>query len=712
MPGQFRVPISTRFAPSQYRNAITHEIFLQKETIAVSPSDMLRPDLLVDVGAPVHQLVIRDAFEQLENEERLYAHWMRELVYAHSLDTSIVEQLFRAAFHGARIIMQQVSPESEGIKYLKRQTGVDDESLERFLEYAATVLANLGNYNVQHGYGGRKLLPRLDQDALKALCNVSERALFLCEFLADAIFAESPAAIGYPDEHGMSNYYPSPSTITKNELTAHLELRNTRLRKAAKGDETEYELMIASESTVPPSEGQLAHLDLGNCKVRLVYGDYSEPLQKMCTCPGRARQYSGSDVRDQYLQSLIVSLRSGNIEDHKKASISWLQDKEPAVETWSGFLESGRDPSGIQCEFEAFVTVKDKSWTKAFDELAEISGEFIASLPWVKVLGPASLGDFENEKFARPSFVALNLLCYCASNVWTGITGPGYDEVTSRHGPKNLTFSNRVSANGIEREKDYILEKDMELFPGHELLGHGCGKVFKENEGQCNFDPSNPPICPITNTPISSWYRPGETPELEQSLIDTLLSKTTTAIKDILFIGYLSIASVGVRALESYDLDRQVLAPLILVDKADITQKWGQAHDRARFGLLKCLHEAGDGFLDVEASLQPEPSLKLNMDVEEIESVGKRAVGDLILRLQVYKATRNQVAGTEIFTHLTAVDGKYTEWARIANARRKPRTLFIHPNTILNKEGAVELVEYPASKEGLIQSWLDRCIFS
>ena len=97
---------------------------------------------------------------------------------------------------------------------------------------------------------------------------------------------------------------------------------------------------------------------------------------------------------------------------------------------------------------------------------------------------------------------------------------------------------------------------------------------------------------------------------------------------------------------------------------------------------------------------------------KKIESVGKQAVGDLILRLQVYKATRNQVAGTEIFTHLTAVDGKYTEWARIANARRKPRTLFIHPNTTLNKEGAVELVEYPASKEGLIQSWLDRCIFS
>ena len=76
---------------------------------------MPRTDLLVDVGAPVHQLIIRDAFEQLEHEEKLYAYWMRELVYALSLDTSMVEQISRAAFYGSRIIMQQVSPESEGI---------------------------------------------------------------------------------------------------------------------------------------------------------------------------------------------------------------------------------------------------------------------------------------------------------------------------------------------------------------------------------------------------------------------------------------------------------------------------------------------------------------------------------------------------------------------------------------------------------------------
>ena len=83
-----------------------------------------------------------------------------------------------------------------------------------------------------------------------------------------------------------------------------------------------------------------------------------------------------------------------------------------------------------------------------------------------------------------------------------------------------------MSANGAEREIDYILDDNVELFrklhstcffvqlAGHELLGHGCGKLFKEDEeGRCNFDKSSPPMCPISREPIRSWYKAGETPE-------------------------------------------------------------------------------------------------------------------------------------------------------------------------------------------------------
>jgi dipeptidyl-peptidase-3 len=45
----------------------------------------------------------------------------------------------------------------------------------------------------------------------------------------------------------------------------------------------------------------------------------------------------------------------------------------------------------------------------------------------------------------------------------------------------------------------------------HELLGHGTGKLMvEESDGKFNFDIEKPPIDPITNTPITSWYKPGQ----------------------------------------------------------------------------------------------------------------------------------------------------------------------------------------------------------
>jgi hypothetical protein len=46
----------------------------------------------------------------------------------------------------------------------------------------------------------------------------------------------------------------------------------------------------------------------------------------------------------------------------------------------------------------------------------------------------------------------------------------------------------------------------------HELLGHGCGKILQETSpGVYNFDHKNPPVSPITQKPVTSYYKPGET---------------------------------------------------------------------------------------------------------------------------------------------------------------------------------------------------------
>lgn len=46
----------------------------------------------------------------------------------------------------------------------------------------------------------------------------------------------------------------------------------------------------------------------------------------------------------------------------------------------------------------------------------------------------------------------------------------------------------------------------------HELLGHGTGRMMVEHSpGEFNFDPTKPPINPLTGEPIHSWYKPGQT---------------------------------------------------------------------------------------------------------------------------------------------------------------------------------------------------------
>jgi len=44
------------------------------------------------------------------------------------------------------------------------------------------------------------------------------------------------------------------------------------------------------------------------------------------------------------------------------------------------------------------------------------------------------------------------------------------------------------------------------------VLGHGCGKLLQETApGVFNFDKEKPPVSPLTDAPITTWYKPGQT---------------------------------------------------------------------------------------------------------------------------------------------------------------------------------------------------------
>ena len=100
---------------------------------------------------------------------------------------------YRAAFLGYRIILRQVSPESEAIydfiiaiyesckgdwKKLQTRSKVTDQALQYFLQYATQFLGNAGNYK---GFGDSKFVPRCSLEDIVALASVSAEAQQILE---------------------------------------------------------------------------------------------------------------------------------------------------------------------------------------------------------------------------------------------------------------------------------------------------------------------------------------------------------------------------------------------------------------------------------------------------------------------------------------------------------------------------------------------------
>lgn len=99
-----------------------------------------------DSPPTISQLKIEPHFSNLEDKEKWYAHYIS-----------------KASWLGTRIVLRQVSAESEKLfdiivglykavdgdfKKLASETGVAEEEVTLWLEYAAQVLGNLGNYKV------------------------------------------------------------------------------------------------------------------------------------------------------------------------------------------------------------------------------------------------------------------------------------------------------------------------------------------------------------------------------------------------------------------------------------------------------------------------------------------------------------------------------------------------------------------------------------
>ncbi|KAL1882739.1 hypothetical protein VTK73DRAFT_1259 [Phialemonium thermophilum] len=696
---------------------------------------------LADAPPSIVRLEIAKHFDALTEKQKRYAHFIS-----------------KASFAGNRIVLRQVSPESEAIydfiislykasggdfKSIARKAGVDDDGLDAFLQYATQFLGNAGNYK---SFGDSKFIPRCDEKVFAALAATSTESQHHYSATHGAIFsADKPGLLhlGFVDDGHMTTYYPDSPSITKDEIGAvaswmqekGLLPENTRLRKTK---ENNFELLIASARSSPPEEGG----DIGKeteftiqdgpfqgRTILLVYGDHAHEMKAAAEFVRKAADNAENETQRKMHLAYAKSFEEGSLLAFKDSQRFWIRDQGPAVECNIGFIETYRDPAGIRGEWEGFAAVVNQERTRAFGELVRSAPSLIPLLPWDK--------EFEKDKFLSPDFTSLEVLTFCGSGVPAGINIPNYDDIRQSEGFKNVSLGNVLSAKAPDEKIPFIAAEDLELYKKcrdaafevqvglHELTGHGCGKLLQETSpGVFNFDRASPPVSPLTGKPVTTWYNVGETwgsvfgglagayEECRAELVAMYLSCEFPVLKifgfgdgtidmnseagDILYASYLSMARAGLVSLEMWDPK---------------SQKWGQPHCQARFAILKSFLAAGDGFCRLEHSADDMSDLTIRLDRSKILTSGRQAVGDFLQKLHIFKSTADVKNGSEFFLDMSGVELDY--WgSKIRNVvlrNKQPRKVFVQANTFLDDAtGKTQCKEYDPTPEGMIQSWAER----
>ncbi|EKJ79605.1 hypothetical protein FPSE_00290 [Fusarium pseudograminearum CS3096] len=670
-------------------------------------------DVITVPKPPPCQLPVAQVFDRLSSRQQLYAHY-----------------LSRASWHGSRIIMRG------DWNNLADENAVNADQISAFLEYAGHFLYNMGNYWSE---GDQKFIPDLSHEALRKLVRASRSptAPDLLERVIEPMLSGPPYVLGYPSERAQSAYYPGDEKISKEEISSvskameehKIEPENTRLQKVMVAGRAEFRILQASTDNFPKKH--LCDIN-GLGSIYIQSGDHVAELGQVCDALNKAKDYTENDIQRQVIEHYLESFKTGTMESFRDAQKSWVQDKGPVVESIMGFVEPYRDPHGVRGEWEGFVGISDPVESHKMRQFVDQSTTFIRLLPWAVSDVNDGKGPFEKHVFVAPDYTNSHSLVFCASYSFEATNVPNYNDIRETCGFKNIVVANRMNAsNDLTRPCHYVHDSEAKRYREctyivrfvttaiHELLGHGSGKLLSETKpGQFNFDRKYPPVSPLTNKPITTWYRSGQTwtstfgaaaPSIEECramlvplyLIDDkqLLSifgyneTSDITTQDLHYNTYLQIGVEGLQGLAYYNVDERT---------------WGQALKRAHWAILHHLLLDGDGVLAVEYGAQ-EGTLTVRVDKSKLLSHGKPSLGRFLCRIHIWRCTADVSPCLEYYDKVTAVPGDHEEWRELVAKKPEPRWKFIHANTFL-KDGNVTVKEYENSNEGLIQSWVERGI--
>jgi len=686
---------------------------------------------IIPNDVPVCQLDCQKAFNALNMKEKLYCHY-----------------LSKACEEGGLIVLVQTSPESIPIFLLMQglfskegpnlrekalKDGVSESDFEALLAFAAGFYSNMGNYK---SFGDTKIVPGLTKENFWIIVKCSDayegnKAWFdeLWEKCSDDMYSLKPRRRELGIGEGVSTYYSS--NISKADISLvqdfmkeqNISPYNTRLFKT---ENEKLELRLASLALSEKVDSQdsthclLKEYTYKDRSITITRGDYSGILKRVIEHLKLAKTYAANENEVCMIENYIRCFTYGSIESHKEGSRYWIRDKGPIVETYIGFIESYRDPYGVRGEFEGFVSIVNKEMSIKFGKLVEAAQDLLAKLPWPK--------EYEKDVFLRPDFTSLDVVTFSGSGVPAGINIPNYDDIRQNEGFKNVSLGNVLQAKPSGQKITFLTDADQEHFENykspsfevqvglHELIGHGSGKLFKEmNDGTFNFDKDNV-LHLEKKSKISTWYAPGETwdtkfstyassyEECRAECVGLLLCLDATVLKifghegeeaeAIVYANWLSMVRAGLLGLEFYSPQ---------------TKSWKQAHMNARYVILQVLMETGNELVNIEERTGEDgkPDLLITLNKDLIKTVGKDAISNFLMRLQLYKSTADFESGKEMYEKYSSVDDVMLNKRTIVLNRKQARRLLVQCNSTVIGE-KVRLDTYDASLVGLVKSNVQR----
>lgn len=600
------------------------------------------------------------------------------------------------------------------------------EEWDMIIRYCAAFIQNCGNYK---SFGDIKIVPEISEEKFTQFielgCKVisnnqhiiniwNEIKRFIYEF--EGIYK----LLGlYPQ--GLNGFYSY--NLTKDEISfvdeflqneKRISPLNTRIGKLK---ENEYAVLIASAN----KQNNSKHEYKGNL-IHLIFGDYSPILERIANHFAKAAEFAANENQKQMIKLYVEHFNNGDINVHKDSQRVWVKDLSPVIEHNIGFIETYLDPMGVRAEFEGWVAIVDKDQSKKTANLVNKADSLLNKLsPWPK--------EFEKDKFLKPDFTSLSVLAFGCGGTPLGINIPNYDDIRQTDGFKNVHLGNCIltqkKINYLNNSLAEILIKHHKtiLFfkvAFHELLGHGCGKLFMEDDnGKKNFDENL--INPITKQKIESWYKPEETwgsvfgkmsnPYEEcradsvalyyscfEEAFEVLLPECKQIWKELNIGCFAEFLLQGINALEYYNLE---------------TKKFTQAHMNGRYVILQVLLEAGNNFIKIEKCKNAEEGGKdwiyAAIDTEQILTTGKNAMGNFLLKMNVFKATADFKRASEMYEKYSEVNDFFLNLRDIVIANKKPVRVELQGYVVKdyenNNANGLKYLRFKDNFEGVIEAF-------